>query len=504
MFVRKRKNKSGSTSIQIIDKSSGKFSLVEHIGTSSVPSEIESLLQYAKDKIPVIQQKLSLFHFTPNTSHTLQHMKTIWIGYKYVFGSLFRSIGYHQLLHDELLEYLVIARIVYPESKQSITRWLSRKFDITLSKNKLYRLMDKLDDTVERNVVDQTFHFAKTILGKEINIIFFDATTLHFETFGSDTLRKPGFSKVGKHNQPQIVIGLMVTEEGLPIGYDVYPGNQFDGHTIRSALRRVSRRYNVSDVVFIADNAMMSKNNVKLLEDNGFKYIMAASIKNMPHAMKDKILDTGNYKKDIFDTEYTKNQRLVVSYSPDRARKDKVDREKNIQQIKKRLTRKSKISKSKLGKIGKSKYLMVDGEAEVSIDYETIRADAEWDGLKGYFTNIPRKLLSAHEVIQKYSELWQVEKAFRVSKSDLQMRPIYHYKRERIRAHILLVFMSLFIARYFEYIMQPKKITLKRALEHLEGDQLLYMKDTQTRREYVVRSELSSVMQDIYATLNIS
>lgn len=180
MFVRKRKNASGSISIQIIDKSSGKFSVVEHLGTSSDLNEINYLYNLAKDKIISIQNQLTLF-----PSHESSRIKS----------------------------------------------WLNR-------------FMDTLDDDMERTITDHTFNFVKNILGKTINIIFFDATTLHFETFKADRFRKTGFSKVGKHNQPQIVIGLMVTEEGLPIGYDVYPGNEFDGHTIRSALKRVSRRYN--------------------------------------------------------------------------------------------------------------------------------------------------------------------------------------------------------------------------------------------------------------------
>lgn len=504
MFIRKRKNSSGSTSIQIVQKFGTSLKILKHIGTSSDPIALSNL--YSEAQKLLHSSQISLFDHVVDIDsvlNTIEIADTHLIGFSEVFGSVFKKVGYHKLGLGSLLEYLIIARIAKPNSKLATSRWLSEKMGKNVSDDQIYRFMDTLDDDTERLVTDHTFNYVKNTLDKTINIIFFDATTLHFETFKADKFRKAGFSKVGKHNQPQIVIGLMVTEEGLPIGYDVYPGNEFDGHTIRSALKRVSRRYEVKDVVFVADNAMMSKDNVAIIDKAKFKFIMAAKIKSMTHDMKDKILDTRNYKKDIFDTKYTKNQRLVVTYSSDRARKDKVDREKNIEQIKKRLTKKSKISKSNLGKIGKGKYLMVDGEAEVSIDYEAIRADAKWDGLKGYLTNIPKRKLPASEVIQKYSELWQVEKAFRVSKSDLQMRPIYHYKRERIRAHILIVFMSLFVSRYTEVLLKKLGVTTKRLIEILETVQEIRLAHPGTDMKVSKRTKLSEKAQKIYQELQI-
>jgi transposase len=503
MFVRKRKNKSGTVSVQIIEKVSGKYRVVKHIGTSSDQTVVNHLMQLAAAQMVSLDQMRLLD--VPKASpwgERLQVVSNISTGHLEVFGQIYDEIGYNVVIPGELVKLLTIARIAHPHSKLSVSRWLDRKLGVKVSEDKIYRLMDTLGKEQERAISDHTYNFFRKVVGEKIHMIFFDATTLHFETFVEDSFRKTGFSKAGKHNQPQIVVGLMVTREGLPIGYDVFPGNQFDGYTIRSVLSRVSRRYGTDNIVFVADAGMLSKQNIKLIEDAGFQYIMAARIKNFNHEITDMILDPANYKDDIWEYELVRG-RLVMSYSEERARKDMVDRERNIEQVKRKLTRKQKITRSKVGKIGKSKYLLVTGDAEVSINYQAIREDGKWDGLKGYITNIPRKQLPAAEVIGKYTELWQVEKAFRISKGDLQMRPIFHYKRERVRAHILLVFMSLAVLRYTEIRLKSLGISGSRLVESLDAAISLRMLDRFSGLEFDLRPGLSDVNAKVYEILQI-
>jgi transposase len=501
MFIRKRHNSSGTTSIQIVQKIGSSIRVMKHVGTASSNEQLDQLKLKAQEFLN--QSNLPLFDSASSSLENIFISKSFLIGFQEVFGNIYDEIGYSALVQNTLLKYLVISRIAKPNSKLATLRWLNEKLGKSIEKDQIYRFMDTLDDNMERVITDHTFAFTRKILNEPINIIFFDATTLHFETFKSDKFRKPGFSKVGKHNQPQIVIGLMVSKGGFPIGYDVYPGNEFDGHTIRSALKRVSRRYSVEDVVFIADNAMMSTANVKIIEQSKFKFIMAARIKSMSNFYKDQILDQSNYKKNIFDLDYGKH-RLVVSYSADRARKDRTDREKNLEQIKKRLTKRSKITKSKLGKIGKSKYLSIDGEAEVAINYLAVEADEVWDGLKGYMTNMSKEEISSEEVINRYSDLWQIERAFKVSKNDLQIRPIYHFKRERIRAHVLIVFISLVISRFAELKLKDKGITIRRLVEILENDNLIEIINPKTGEKVLRRTPLPDILKEIYSILKIN
>jgi transposase len=425
--------------------------------------------------------------------------KTTYVGYEEVFGTVYDQLEYPSILESPLIRDIIVARIAYPESKLALHRWLVRKLGRTYKKDQLYSILDTITHHTERKVLDHTYEKMLALRKEKLHLILFDATTLHFESFKKDALRLCGYSKVSKHNQPQLVLGLMITKEGLPLGYDVYPGNHFDGHTIRSALKRVARRYAVDKVVFVADAGMMSSANIALLEKHGFEFIMAAKIRSMDKETQKKILEYSLHSTH-FEFSYH-DYRLVISYSAERAKQDEQEREDTIARMKKRLTGKDSITKSALGGIGKSKYLYITGKAEVHLAYEVIQAEKQWDGLKGYLTNVPSEELTTAEVITNYVQLWQVERAFRIAKSDLGIRPIFHYKRKRIRAHILLVFVSLVITRYIEY--QLKNISCKRLLENIDGIQSIELSDTAVGVSLSLRPKLSEFMEDVYKKLGI-
>ncbi len=508
MFIRKRKNKSGSISIQIIKKiGNGKIKIIKHIGTGKNQKEIENLIQKAKDTI--LKEQFNLFNPNENNhiiDSIMQQTKVEYVysvGYEELFGKIYQILEYDKLELPELTKQLIIARIAHPYSKLSISNWLKRKLDKDIHENKIYRLLDSLDEIIENKVCNHTFKKISEVVKGKIHIIFFDATTLHFETFQSDKFRKTGFSKVGKHNQPQIVIGLMVTKEGLPLGYDVYPGNQFDGHTIRSAIKRIKRRYDVKQVVFVADAGMTSKENLDMLKKNNFKFIMAAKLKSMDEITKQRVTDPSQYdKKNIFQTKYN-DDRLIVSYSNDRARKDQKDREDNVLRIKNKLASREKITKTKLERIGKSKYIQVFGDAKVCLDYDAIQDDTKWDGLKGYLTNLSKKELSADEVIARYTDLHEVENAFRISKQELRIRPIFHYKRNRIRAHILIVFMSLVMIKYSVYLLKDMKISTKSLIDNIDNVQMVKIVHPKSTEVILARVPLNDLMEKIYKKLGI-
>jgi transposase len=509
MFIRKKQNKSGSVSIQIIQKISKKrIKIIKHIGTGREKAEIDNLMREAKEEM--LNQQLNLFDWNENAYLIEKLMQEILIkhtycvGYEEVFGKVYEMLEYDKLELPQLIRTLVIARIAHPYSKLSIKQWLERKMGVKIHENSIYRLMDKMDQEVENKVCDHTFKKILHIVGGEIHIIFFDATTLHFETFKSDKFRKTGFSKVGKHNQPQVVIGLMVTREGLPIGYDVYPGNEFDGHTIRSAIKRVKRRYAVKKVVFVADAGMASRENMEMIDKAGFKFIISAKLKTMDEDTKNNVLNPTSYNKnDIYQTKYC-DHRLVVSYSADRARKDQKDRENNVLRIKKKLASKEKITKTKLERVGKSKFLQVLGEAKVRLDYEAIREDSKWDGLKGYLTNLSKKELPADEVISRYTDLHEIENAFRISKQELRIRPIFHYKKERIRAHILTVFISLVILKYATFLLRDLKISSKALIDNVDTVQIGQLAHPRVSKEISTRVPLNDLMNEVYKRLEIT
>jgi transposase len=247
--------------------------------------------------------------------------------------------------------------------------------------------------------------------------MFYDATTLYFESFTEDTFKKNGFSKDHKEGQP-VLLALMVTSDGLPVDYEVFAGDTYEGHTLITALTKIRERYEIDKIIFVADSAMLSKDNIdrlEILKDKNIFYIVGARLKNMKGSLKEKILNEKNYrriKKDYYVADIADDdRRMVVSYSAKRTAKNANDRERAIAKLMAKLER-SKSSKSHLSNSGYRRYLNVEGTSRVALDEDKIQIDAKWDGLHGVVTN---SSLDPVEVLKRYNELWNVEAAFRVT-----------------------------------------------------------------------------------------
>ena len=211
---------------------------------------------------------------------------------------------------------------------------------------------------------------------------------------------------------------------------------------------------------------MLSEDNIKMLEsleEHNLSYIVGARLKNMESSLKEKILDGRNYRKVKKDYSIAciqdRDRKIIVSYSESRARKDASDRKKAVAKLMAKLDR-LKSPKSYLSNHGYRKYLKVEGKSKLSLDEEKIATDAKWDGLHGVATNSD---LSPTSVLSKYNELWNVEAAFRVTKHDLKVRPVYHWKPRRIRAHIAICFAAYALVKHLEYRvrLQYKKLSVR-------------------------------------------
>jgi transposase len=280
-------------------------------------------------------------------------------------------------------------------------------------------------------------------------------TTLYFEASEEDDFRIPGFSKDGKHQQPQIMIGLLVSSHGYPIGYQIFEGNTSETKTLIPILEAFQKKFEIAKPTIVADAALLSQKNIDALQQNKYEYILGGRIKNEPEKIKAKIIaldiDQGKAKE-----LKTKNGRLIVSFSSKRAHRDIKNREKGLKRLEKRVSS-GKLSKEHINNRGYNKYLKLTGEVNITIDYEKYKADSAWDGLKGYVTNTS---LSKNKVIENYSQLWQVEKAFRISKTDLRIRPIYHRLKNRIEAHICVCFSAYVIYKELERLLKKNGIDL--------------------------------------------
>jgi transposase len=467
MFVRKKKTARGSTSVTVIDKSSGKYKVVRTFGSSDDPEQIELLYYQAKQYLFSLQKQTTLFASTDDAKiesflSTLQNGQIQVIGPELVFGKIYDALGFGAVEHH-LFRDLVIARLTYPGSKLKTIDYLYRYEGKQVSIDSVYRFLDKLNSDLKEQVEQISFAHTFKVLNGDIGVVFYDMTTLFFEASDEDDLRKTGFSKDGKHQNPQIYLGLLVGVGGFAIGHDIFEGNIFEGHTLIPILQKFEKRFGLTKPIVVADAGLLSTDNVGQLESNNYEYILGARPKNESIKIKSRILSLKLSDGQMAVIQKNETQRLIVSYADKRATKDEHNRKRGLARLEKQI-KTGKLTKANINKRGYNKYLALEGEINVRIDYEKFNADQQWDGIKAYLTN---SKLSPQAVLDSYKHLWQIEKAFRISKTDLRIRPIYHRLRRRIEAHITIAFTAYAIYKELERTLQKHKsdISVTRAAE---------------------------------------
>lgn len=511
--VRKKKNQSGSISVQIVDRTNRGYKVVETLGCSDDETEIDKLHQKAILRINDLSQNL----FSKSLDETseklllkklLSKLTTqdfIPIGDELIFGKIFNNIGCNNLFNNVksirkqedknfLFKSLVISRLLYPGSKLELINYLSYFKNIDITSDKIYRFLDSLyQDEIKSRIETCVFEHTKRVMNGEIIVTFYDVTTLYFESESEDDLRRVGFSKEGKIARPQIQLGLFTTLEGYPLSFEVYEGNKYEGHTLIDVLKKFQDRFQLDKKpIVVADRGMLNNDNIAYLENNNYKYILAYKIKNISNDLKEEIKNltfiddnvTHNieFKKVIpFADENDKkqtihvNQRLVLSYSTQRAKKDKYNRNKAIQRLENKIKSSKTITKKDLKLSYYAKYIDLDdnnSKITFNINNQKIIEDEKLDGIKGFVTN--DFTLTANEIIEHYNNQYEVERAFRISKTDLKIRPIYHRLETRIKAHILISFVSYAIYKEFERKLKINDVKfnfsqklLRKIIEHL-------------------------------------
>jgi transposase len=467
MFLRKLKNRSGSISVQIISKTSGKYKVVKTLGSSANEQEIQQLVYLGKQEIERLSNQ-SMFFVSENDMmveqvfSALKNASIRTVGPEIIFGKIYDNIGFNTVKED-LFRHLVIARLAFPLSKLKTIDYLYRFQGIMLDIDAIYRFLDKLNNQLKEQVEQIAFAHTVKVLQGNISVVFYDMTTLYFEASDEDDLRKAGFSKDGKHQNPQIYLGLLVGLGGYAIGYDIFEGSIYEGHTLIPFIEKISAKFNLNKPIVVADAGLLSKSNIKALEERNYEYIIGARLKNEPQKIKQEILDRELGEGQIMKIKKANNTRLIVAYANNRAIKDEHNRKRGLQRLEKQI-QSGKLTKSNINNKGYNKYLKLQGEVLIEIDYEKFNNDKAWDGLKGYITNTK---LNDKQVIENYKNLWHIEKAFRMSKTDLRIRPIYHRLKHRIYAHICISFTAYCIYKELERVLHKEKsiLSLKKAAE---------------------------------------
>lgn len=448
--------------------------IIRHIGTARTSTELADLLTLANDFIKTITRQLFLFNEV-HADNIINIRQTDFIGVYYSFfheliSKLIVQIGFDKLKNSFLLD-LVIMRIIEPGSKLRSIILLEEYFGIKHRRQKYY---DSAPAWLELKSKAESIavKFAQEHYDFNYNLVFYDVTTLYFETFESDDLRKNGFSKDNKSQQPQILIALMVSKEGLPISYEVFPGNTFEGHTFIPVIKSFIKKNKVEALTVVADAAMISTENSLALNENGINYIVGGRLGNISNDLLTQI-DATIIRKDGESIRLpTANGDLICSYSSLRYRKDKYEMEKQIERARSLIDNPAKNKKMKFTKSSGEK---------MELNQKLIDKTIKLLGIKGYYTNLNESVANNQTITARYRELYRIEQAFRISKSDLQTRPIFHYKEEPIKLHLLICFMALIISKHVElqtetsiktFIHECKKITDARLKNKITGKEI--------------------------------
>lgn len=495
LSIRTTKTASGATAVQVVRYEHRKKVIVAHLGSAHTDAELQSLKSTARSFIDKRSKQLRLLADTGVPGSTLIALdKCRYIGIRYSFLSeiLHRvcDVFSFRTLKQPLLIDLVIMRLVEPASKLRSLELLMEYFGVSYHRQGFYRCLTACmskKDAVERQIVA----VAKKHFGFDFTVVFYDVTTLYFEAFEPDELRKPGFSKDNKSNQPQILIGLVVTNQGFPVAYEIFEGNKFEGKTLIPVILNFKKKHEIKTLTVVADAAMISLNNIQTLQEHGLYYIVGARVANLSPSKIPGISRQLNQQDGVTLRITTTHGDLVCEFSTRRYNKDKREMEKQIQKAERLLREPAAVKRTK--------FLKLATQAGYSLNADLIEKTKLLLGIKGYYTNLGPEVSDAM-IIAHYRNLWHVEQAFRVAKSDLETRPIFHRKEDAIKTHILICFMALAMAKYLEIKSNRSIHAIIKALKQITDARIL---NTITNEEITLRMDVPEETVDMLKQIGV-
>jgi len=432
-------------------------------------------------------------------------------GFHEVFGRTYDLLGFSHILDSKLhdrVKDLVVARIAAPMSKRATSRTLSTRYGKDLPIDTIYRSLDQLakfEEEINLKIFDTTRQLCSN---NQIDLLLFDVTTLYFESQKSDELRDFGYSKDHKVGEVQVVLALATTSDGLPIGYQLFSGKTAEVNTLLACLTKWRKSFSIQSVCVVADRAMMSEDNLAAMEGAFLRYTVAAKLRTFPRKLKNEILSrrneiehTSSGERILVQEHTISGRRLVVSYSEARAQKDRSDRERLLSRLSRAASSTDISTRSLVTNRGYRKYFHETVQGKMTFDTKVIEEEALWDGLHGVITN--DTVSTPPELLERYRRLWIIEESFRINKNTLEMRPIFHYKPRRIKAHILLCYIAFAVARYTQRQVGlfHEHLSMECMREALTGVEASLLEDRDTGERYRLPSSMNDVAKGIYKSL---
>ena len=488
-YVRKVPTASGATAVQVVHKSHGEVIKLEHIGSAHNEADLKTLLSLAKQRLQGNQ--LAIFPNKQDHLHIYQRRSVPLLLYG-CLKDLYCQLGFDEL-DDKIFANLVIARIVEPTSKLDSIRVLSDLGIDDLRNTTIHRCLQRV---VVNNYRDKLAKlcFSHASQGAGITLVLYDVTTLYFEVQKEDEddsdnkgYRKPGMSKE-RRLEPQIIVGLLVDQNGFPLELHSFEGNKAETKTILPVIEEFKKRHGLLGLTVVADAGMLSQANLEALDQAGYTYIVGSRMNKIPY-------DIAEYQKtkELTDNQIITSktaisgQRIIYQYREKRAALDRRNIEKQIEKARK-IVDGTTVAK-------KAKFLSVTTKQK-TLNQALIDKAKALAGIKGYVTNLPTKEASNNKVIAYYHELWHVEQSFRMSKSDLKARPIFHRKRDAIEAHLTVVMAALAMQRVIEKRTKLSKKKFINTLKPLHSGLIVINGIT-----YPTEPEISKEIQQIIKAL---
>ena len=476
-YVRKVKTKSGAIAVQVVTKSGGRIVDLTHVGSAHSEEELCILMALAKDRLH--RNQLSLFSGSSRPLAIKLKQSTSQLLSR-VLQKQYQALGFGQL-DDPDFALLCIARMVEPTSKLDSLRVLSDLGITGVTKDRLYRCLGRIETGNYRDLIQQVCFAAAA--KEALTLVLYDVTTLYFEIQKEDGYRKPGLSKE-RRLEPQIVVGFFVDKTGFPLSVQSFEGNTAETKTILPVLKAFQTKHHLQNITVVADAAMMSWKNLEALADSGYTYIVGSRLTKVPYALAEYQENSQLTDNQVL-VEKRSGYRIIYQYKQKRASLDSKNLEKQVAKAERVVEGKAPTHRCRFVTINARKN---------RLNLNLIEKARALVGIKGYVTNVD---IPNDQVIATYHQLFQVEASFRMSKSDLKARPIFHHKKEAIEAHLTIVLAALAIGRRIE---SKTKISLKQLINILKpirsGTIVL------NGREYSVQEEIPEDIHILLKKLN--
>ena len=441
MRIREVKTASGKQAVQVVSKKYGKLTVHKHIGSYATQLGKQKLYLKAQTFIKKSLRQISFEDYLTATSlGDIEISQSQPLLTYQLLSDCYDQLGLNQY-QDKIIKDLVIVRIYRPTSKRETQADLHELFGRKHSLKTIYRhLKQALSLDIKQTFQKALVNFSKHELKDSLRLVFYDVTTLYFESQVKTKLKDFGFSKDHKHHKVQVVVGLVVNRQGFPLYFDVFEGNTFEGHTLTKTVKNIQKLLSCSKLVIVADSAMLSRVNLSQLDSENIGFIVGARIGNLPTKLIDQTSHRLNAKDKQTTTINYHGYHLICQYSQKRANKDRSDRNRQIKKARSILASPTRLT-------SRYRFVKKSTGSGYRLNQELINKAAKLEGIKGYITNTN---LNEEVVINRYHDLWKVEKSFRLTKTDLKARPIFHRLDQTIKAHLVIVFAGLAICKYIE------------------------------------------------------